>query len=707
MRGVFRITRAEFNKIFKKPAVYIMAVVLVLACLISLFTFNPTNRNDERVTLSKENASTNYSLFMGTSGSENKTSYDKNVIEAQKIIDRYTQNTEFYSHCSSLNNKLNELYKLIDSGKATQEDITEYKKTVLEIIEFFNTDDPEVIKTYPKYLQDILNVHRIDADYGTNQIEETTTNYISEAQNKAKEIYNKIKNIKDVENLNNTIKSNSYMDKLNTVIEIYQRRISYPLTQLVNDIEKIDTIFKNYYSKQAGTTTPSSSKDKGKKILNMLKSKISEYKTITDEIVTKETNVALTTIEDKEKLDSIIKRVNEIIGVQILESDTNAKFVDIATKLTNDNYIKQLSAYNQLLTYVDYKDQAFTKKLNEINTQMQTNQTELLEKIASLQSDVSITRICESITSYKLMTITFNNLVNDVVTTHTVKNISESKTRKLFGYELESFNAYNLENNITYNTYYLKNNTFSNSFLNTFEYDKNIDYETSAYDYIYSALKICSLLIIVFTMMMAAYLISSEYDSGTIKLLLMRPYRRGKILSAKMLATLFFSLTFLLLSIVIAGVGGFVSFGLPAVNKVLVSFNSSSIFVTSPVVLLLIYIGTVVLDIIFFLILAFFIAIVFKSFAATLSASFISVLLTIVLNIALPTTIAYKFIPFTNISLFRFFGTNQTNTANLISTILATPINSQMTIWLSLIVTILFSGVLYTITSLVFKNRDY
>lgn len=707
MRGVFRITRAEFNKIFKKPAVYIMAVVLVLACLISLFTFNPTNRNDERVTLSKENASTNYSLFMGTSGSENKTSYDKNVIEAQKIIDRYTQNTEFYSHCSSLNNKLNELYKLIDSGKATQEDITEYKKTVLEIIEFFNTDDPEVIKTYPKYLQDILNVHRIDADYGTNQIEETTTNYISEAQNKAKEIYNKIKNIKDVENLNNTIKSNNYMDKLNTVIEIYQRRISYPLTQLVNDIEKIDTIFKNYYSKQAGTTTPSSSKDKGKKILNMLKSKISEYKTITDEIVTKETNVALTTIEDKEKLDSIIKRVNEIIGVQILESDTNAKFVDIATKLTNDNYIKQLSAYNQLLTYVDYKDQAFSKKLNEINTQMQTNQTELLEKIASLQSDVSITRICESITSYKLMTITFNNLVNDVVTTHTVNNISESKTRKLFSYELESFNAYNLENNITYNTYYLKNNTYSNSFLNTFEYGTNIDYETSTYDYIYSALKICSLLIIVFTMMMAAYLISSEYDSGTIKLLLMRPYRRGKILSAKMLATLFFSLTFLLLSIVIAGVGGFVSFGLPAVNKVLVSFNSSSIFVTSPVVLLLIYIGTVVLDIIFFLILAFFIAIVFKSFAATLSASFISVLLTIVLNIALPTTIAYKFIPFTNISLFRYFGTNQTNTANLISTILATPINSQMTIWLSLIVTILFSGVLYTITSLVFKNRDY
>ncbi len=707
MRGVFRITRAEFNKIFKKPAVYIMAVVLVLACLISLFTFNPTNRNDERVTLSKENASTNYSLFMGTSGSENKTSYDKNVIEAQKIIDRYTQNTEFYSHCSSLNNKLNELYKLIDSGKATQEDITEFKKTVLEIIEFFNTDDPEVIKTYPKYLQDILNVHRIDADYGTNQIEETTTNYISEAQNKAKEIYNKIKNIKDVENLNNTIKSNIYMDKLNTVIEIYQRRISYPLTQLVNDIEKIDTIFKNYYSKQAGTTTPSSSKDKGKKILNMLKSKISEYKTITDEIVTKETNVALTTIEDKEKLDSIIKRVNEIIGVQILESDTNAKFVDIATKLTNDNYIKQLGAYNQLLTYVDYKDQAFSKKLNEINTQMQTNQTELLEKIAGLQSDVSITRICESITSYKLMTITFNNLVNDVVTTHTVKNISESKTRKLFTYELESFNAYNLENNITYNTYYLKNNTYSNSFLNTFEYGTNIDYETSAYDYIYSALKICSLLIIVFTMMMAAYLISSEYDSGTIKLLLMRPYRRGKILSAKMLATLFFSLTFLLLSIVIAGVGGFVSFGLPAVNKVLVSFNSSSIFVTSPVVLLLIYIGTVVLDIIFFLILAFFIAIVFKSFAATLSASFISVLLTIVLNIALPTTIAYKFIPFTNISLFRYFGTNKTNSANLISTILATPINSQMTIWLSLIVTILFSGVLYTITSLVFKNRDY
>ena len=706
MRGVFRITRAEFNKIFKKPAVYIMALVLVFACLISLFTFNPTNRNDERITLSKENASTNYTMFYETFGSENKTSYDKNIIDAQAVINRYTKNTEFYTHCNEVQNKLNDLYKLINSNKATADDIAEFKTKILETSLFFSTDS-ETIKGYDKYLQDIINIHRIEVDYASNQIEETATNYIFEAQNIAKQIYEKLKDVVDIELLNNTIKSNNYINKLNAILEIYQRYISYSLTQLVNDIEKIDTIFKNFYSKQAGTTSPSTSKDKGKKILQMLKTKITEYKTITDEIVTKDTNIALTTIENKAKLDSIINRVNEIINVQILESDNNSKFVDIATKLTNDNYIKQLSAYNELLIYVDYKDQSFTQKLNEINSQMLANQTALLEKIESLKNDVSTTRICESITSYKLMTSSFNSLVNDLVTIHTVKDISESKTRKLYNYDLGSFNSYNLKNSITYNSYYLKNNIYSNSFLNTFEYDTNIDYETSAYDYIYSALKICSLLIIVFTMMMAAYLISSEYDSGTIKLLLMRPYRRGKILSAKMLATLFFSLTFLLLSIVIAGIGGFVSYGIPTVNKVLVSFNASSIFVTSPIVLLLIYVATIILDIVFFLILAFFIAIVFKSFAGTLSASFISVLLTIVLNIALPTSIAYKFIPFTNISLFRYFGTNQINSSNLISTILATPMHSQMTIWLSLVVTVLFSGILYFITSLVFRNRDY
>ena len=706
MRGVFRITRAEFNKIFKKPAVYIMALVLVFACLISLFTFNPTNRYDERITLSKENASTNYTMFYETFGSENKTSYDKNIIDAQAVINRYTKNTEFYTHCNEVQNKLNDLYKLINSNKATADDIAEFKTKILETSLFFSTDS-ETIKGYDKYLQDIINIHRIEVDYASNQIEETATNYIFEAQNIAKQIYEKLKDVVDIELLNNTIKSNNYINKLNAILEIYQRYISYSLTQLVNDIEKIDTIFKNFYSKQAGTTSPSTSKDKGKKILQMLKTKITEYKTITDEIVTKDTNIALTTIENKAKLDSIINRVNEIINVQILESDNNSKFVDIATKLTNDNYIKQLSAYNELLIYVDYKDQSFTQKLNEINSQMLANQTALLEKIESLKNDVSTTRICESITSYKLMTSSFNSLVNDLVTIHTVKDISESKTRKLYNYDLGSFNSYNLKNSITYNSYYLKNNIYSNSFLNTFEYDTNIDYETSAYDYIYSALKICSLLIIVFTMMMAAYLISSEYDSGTIKLLLMRPYRRGKILSAKMLATLFFSLTFLLLSIVIAGIGGFVSYGIPTVNKVLVSFNASSIFVTSPIVLLLIYVATIILDIVFFLILAFFIAIVFKSFAGTLSASFISVLLTIVLNIALPTSIAYKFIPFTNISLFRYFGTNQINSSNLISTILATPMHSQMTIWLSLVVTVLFSGILYFITSLVFRNRDY
>lgn len=698
MRGIFRITRAEFNKIFKKPAVYIMAVVLVLACLISLFTFTPVERTNDKVKISKESAIANYNAFTNGSDKNSKSAYDKTIENAKNEVNLVKEKTELYTTLSNLKTHIDTYYNKISSNDYSSDDIIYFKTKIYEASTYLSDKNCGDFATEYK---------KISVDFDKNEYTVSELSYIAELQEQITKIYNLIEYKESGTEIKNIFQSSDYLNKIYSALDKMEQYIPYTLECVVEDITNIETLFKNIFSQQAGFTT-TASKDKGTRILTELYNKIAEFETITDSIITKTNRDALTTTSNKNSIKSIINRVKDITNPSnIKSSDTNSKFVDIAIQLNNDNYKSQFSSYIDILVYVDYTDTEFVSQLEKIVEKVEKNKADLLQQINSLKNDVSATKICDSITSYKLMSDSFSKLIDDSITKHNVSVLSHNEITNLDGYELSNYNVYETNNAITYNTYYLDTNTYSNQYLNTFDYGTNIDYETSAYDYIYSSLKICAFLIIIFTMMMAGYLISSEHDSGTIKLLLMRPYKRGKILIAKMLATLFFSLTFLLMGLTISVVGGIVSFGLPTLSNMLVSFNSTSIFVTSPIVMLLIYLGSVVLDIIFFLILAYFVAVVFKSFAGTLSISFISILATVVLNLSLSNSVAYKFIPFTNISLFRYFGRRVTSNEGLIATLLSTPIQSGMSFWLSLIVTVLFSIILYIITKITFRKRDY
>ena len=696
MRGVFRITRAEFNKIFKKPTVYIMAFVLVFACLISLFTFKPTIRTDNRVKLADENATSNYNTFYSTTGNETKENYDKSITDADYIIKCYYENNKFYSNITELENGIISSLSNLESENSDVEDSQTIKDNLKTLSQYFDKTDEYY--TNLKYFNSFLSAKSL----------KNGDSYILNQQNKIAEIYNSIEKLNNAKVIVDTFKNNDYLKTLSTVCESYRGYIPYVLNSIIDDIKEQDTLFKSYLIKIAGTTNPAVSAEEELRVLNKLTTKLEEYKALVDEIVTKDNRVALISIKDKEKLDIIVKRVIDITTLNNYEKSNKTKRQEVATKLNNDNYINQLYAFNEILQYVDYSDENVVKELTTVQKYKDANQKVILDKITELKTDTTTSRINEQITSYKLMSSTYNNLVEEINIKNITKALTGSEIKNLYSYDLKTYNEYTENTLITYNTYYLKNNIYSNSYLNNFSYNQTIDYDTSAYDYIFSTLKICTLLTIIFTMMMSAYLISSECDSGTIRLLLMRPFNRGKILSAKMLATLFFSLCFMLLSLVITIIGGLATFGLPAMSKMLVVFNSTFIFEASPIIMLLIYVFTAILDIIFYLIISYFVSIVFKSFAASISTSFITILLSIVLGISLSSTIAYAFIPFTNTSWFRFFGLqNASSSQNILETILATPVQSNMNIWISFVILGLTCAVLYLITYTTFKKRDY
>ena len=65
MTGTFRLTRAEFKKIFKRPSVFIMALILVATIFVSLYVFNKNGLNNSNCPTYSHisNANYNYNII--------------------------------------------------------------------------------------------------------------------------------------------------------------------------------------------------------------------------------------------------------------------------------------------------------------------------------------------------------------------------------------------------------------------------------------------------------------------------------------------------------------------------------------------------------------------------------------------------------------------------------------------------------------------
>jgi hypothetical protein len=64
MTSTFRLTRAEFKKIFKKPSVYIMAIFIVLTIFLSMYIFKPMEIVDPTISYGTQlNSLDYYNIF--------------------------------------------------------------------------------------------------------------------------------------------------------------------------------------------------------------------------------------------------------------------------------------------------------------------------------------------------------------------------------------------------------------------------------------------------------------------------------------------------------------------------------------------------------------------------------------------------------------------------------------------------------------------
>ncbi len=115
------------------------------------------------------------------------------------------------------------------------------------------------------------------------------------------------------------------------------------------------------------------------------------------------------------------------------------------------------------------------------------------------------------------------------------------------------------KNNTTVKTYYQREIAIKEYQL---KQDMAPQTETHVWSFVRDAEGVISF-IGIFMIIVAAGIVSSEFNWGTIKLLLIRPMSRSKLLLSKFLTVLIFGLTLLATLFILSGITGYVLFGLP------------------------------------------------------------------------------------------------------------------------------------------------
>lgn len=212
---------------------------------------------------------------------------------------------------------------------------------------------------------------------------------------------------------------------------------------------------------------------------------------------------------------------------------------------------------------------------------------------------------------------------------------------------------YNLKHDITLSEYYYKNNTFGYEYLNAFNFNTNSGTQTNAYDFSFFAMQILSSLIIIFAIFFASSSLNGEQNTGTLKMTAIRPYTRNKIYSGKFIATLNVSLILLTISLISSMAVGIATFGLTTQNALIV-VNASNVLIVNPLVLMLIYLASILVDIIFYISLATFVSMLIKS--TTINTAITSGVF-IASSVICGTTNAsfIRYFPFTHTGLFKYF----------------------------------------------------
>ena len=263
----------------------------------------------------------------------------------------------------------------------------------------------------------------------------------------------------------------------------------------------------------------------------------------------------------------------EVIGTvisPIIEEMNNYEYID----KNNEALTSSKAKYDEMLTALKNNDWKYfaNKELDSLNTQIeelnaliaQDSENDDLKtqlKSLELQKEVVNLRLDKNINygsdNYKSIAVqNYRMYMGNYIQSSQGKNLTDEEKSEINGYlEKANLYKYDLYNDTEYQNTATANYTFQNS-IGTY-----------------------IAIIVMIVVIVAGVSISEEFNKGTVKLLLVRPYSRTKILISKLIAVfitmLITTATILLLQFIIGGI--VYGFGTYMMNIVQFDFTTNSI----------------------------------------------------------------------------------------------------------------------------------
>ena len=264
---------------------------------------------------------------------------------------------------------------------------------------------------------------------------------------------------------------------------------------------------------------------------------------------------------------------SEVIGTvisPIIEEINNYEYVD----KNNEALTASKTKYDEMLTALKKEDWKYfaNKELENINTQIEDLNTLIAQdsenedlktqlKSLELQKEVVNLRLDKNINygsdNYKSIAVqNYRMYMGNYIQSSQGKNLTDEEKSEINGYlEKANLYKYDLYNDTEYQNTATANYTFQNS-IGTY-----------------------IAIIVMVVVIVAGVSISEEFNKGTVKLLLVRPYSRTKILISKLIAVfitmLITTVAILLLQFIIGGI--VYGFGTYMMNVVQFDFTTNSI----------------------------------------------------------------------------------------------------------------------------------
>ena len=344
-------------------------------------------------------------------------------------------------------------------------------------------------------------------------------------------------------------------------------------------------------------------------------------------------------------------------------------------------------------------------RLDEINNSILSIYNDVRDGTKDDQSINVMQELEDLVNLYVNTANTFVNLVNYELLSNAFSFVSTNEQLDLL--YLDNDTQYDSDTLLIRYNFLFDNNKTESDYAHPLTIGVTSNDEINAYDYAYFILRLFSFIIIVYAIMSACHAIAGEIKEGSMRYFAIRPVNRLTLYFGKFLAIILMSLIMIIFSAIIAVCVGGAVYGFSSAS-ILTIFNGTTAIVIHPIVMLIIYLVSLLLELVVYTSIAMLLSCLFKSDLLAVTLMIVLYLLNTLLPVFVTGANSWlTYYPFSHISLYSLFGSSiYAISNNFLNMLLGAKVYAGTNIGLTITVIVLFIAIINLLATVAFKKKE-